>query len=198
MRHLSESACLEAGGKIFTFGSYRLGVHGPGADIDTLAVTPRHVTREDFFNVLEPLLKERPEVEECTGVPEAWVPIIKLKFSGVDIDLLFANLQKPTISDTLDLRGNDVLKGLDDRGQRSINGSRVTDEILRLVPDVLVFRDALRTVKLWAKRRAIYSNVMGFCGGVVWAMLVARICQLYPNECAGGIISKFFIILQQW
>lgn len=46
--------------------------------------------------------------------------------------------------------------------------------------------------------RAVYSNVMGFLGGVVWAILVARICQLYPNECAGGIISKFFIILQHW
>lgn len=62
----SDAVAREAGGKIFTFGSYRLGVHGPGADIDTLAVAPQHVTREDFFSVMEPLLRSRPEVDEIT------------------------------------------------------------------------------------------------------------------------------------
>jgi len=46
--------------------------------------------------------------------------------------------------------------------------------------------------------RAIYSNVNGFLGGDAWAMLVARICQLYPNATAGAIVSRFFIIMYQW
>lgn len=46
--------------------------------------------------------------------------------------------------------------------------------------------------------RAISSNVNGFLGGVAWAMLVARICQLYPNATAGAIVSRFFIIMYQW
>lgn len=64
-RGLSETAANAAGGKIYTYGSYRLGVHGPGTDIDTLCVVPRHVTREDFFSVLEPMLRE---MEGVTGV----------------------------------------------------------------------------------------------------------------------------------
>ena len=57
-RGLSEAAADAAGGRIFTFGSYRLGVHGPGSDIDTLCVVPKHVSRDDFFDVFEPMLRE--------------------------------------------------------------------------------------------------------------------------------------------
>lgn len=46
---MTESMARAAGGKIFTFGSYRLGVYGPGSDIDTLVVVPKHVSRADFL-----------------------------------------------------------------------------------------------------------------------------------------------------
>ena len=46
--------------------------------------------------------------------------------------------------------------------------------------------------------RAIYSNVSGFLGSAAWAVLVARICQLYPNAIAGAIVSRFFLIMYQW
>lgn len=65
-RGLSEAAANAAGGKIFTFGSYRLGVHGPGSDIDTLCVVPKHVTREDFFDVFESMLREFEGVAEVS------------------------------------------------------------------------------------------------------------------------------------
>jgi len=197
-RMMPDAIAAEAGGKIFTFGSYRLGVHGKGADIDTLCVVPKHVTREDFFSEMYETLCKRPEVSEITSVEDAYVPVIKMEFSSIPIDLVFAKLNLPSVPEDLELSDDNLLKGLDDRCVRSLNGSRVTDEILRLVPNIEEFRIALRTIKLWAKRRAIYSNVMGFFGGVAWAMVVARVAQLYPNAAAATIVSKFFSIIKQW
>jgi poly(A) polymerase len=111
---------------------------------------------------------------------------------------VFAHVDVPAIPDDYTLRNDEVLKSLDDQTVRSLNGTRVTDEILRVVPDVATFRMALRAIKFWAKRRAIYSNVMGFLGGVAWAMLVARVCQLYPNSAPATLVSKFFRIMSKW
>ena len=71
-RGLPEAAAEAAGGKIFTFGLYRLGVYTLGSDINTLCVVPKHVSREDFFDVFEGMLKNTEGVTEvfvsCSGL----------------------------------------------------------------------------------------------------------------------------------
>ncbi|XP_012215374.1 poly(A) polymerase type 3 [Linepithema humile] len=197
-RNMPPNVAEQVGGKIYTFGSYRLGVHHKGADIDALCVVPRHIYRSDYFTSFFELLKMQEEVTDLRAVEEAFVPVIKMNFDGIEIDMLFAKLTLKEIPDSMDLRDDMLLKNLDQKCVRSLNGCRVTDEILRLVPNIENFRLALRAIKLWAKRHGIYSNVLGYLGGVSWAMLVARTCQLYPNAVAATLIEKFFLVFSQW
>ncbi|XP_014249580.1 poly(A) polymerase type 3 isoform X2 [Cimex lectularius] len=197
-RNMPESVASQVGGKIYTFGSYRLGVHHKGADIDALCVAPRHIDRSDYFTSFFEKLKQNPEVTDLRAVEDAFVPVVKMNFDGIEIDMLFARLALKEIPDAMDLKDDMLLKNLDQKCVRSLNGCRVTDEILRLVPDIENFRLTLRTIKLWAKRHGIYSNVMGYLGGVSWAMLVARTCQLYPNAVAATLVHKFFLVFSQW
>jgi poly(A) polymerase len=200
-QNLAENLVNSAGGKIFTYGSFRLGVFGPGSDIDTLVVVPKNVTRDDYFKLFPDLLvKMAPEgaITDLTPVEDAFVPIIKFEYSGISIDLIFSRLMLNKVPPDLTLLDTNLLRGLDDPELRSLNGTRVTDEILELVPQQSVFRTALRGIKLWAQRRAIYANIMGFPGGVAWAMLVARVCQLYPKATSSTIVLKFFRIMEKW
>ncbi|KAI8628576.1 Poly(A) polymerase [Xylariaceae sp. FL1651] len=200
----NEVLIRDARGEVFTYGSYCLGVFGPGSDIDTLVTAPRYVSRDDYFKYFPALLQEMAPpgaITDLTVVEDAFVPIIKFEYWGISIDLIFSRIATLTQfppRHQLQLTNNEYLRGLDDRELRSLNGTRVTKEILNLVPEQSTFRTALRAIKLWAQRRAIYANIIGFPGGVVWAMMVARVCQLYPKATSATIVAKFFLVMKGW
>lgn len=185
--------------RIFTFGSFYLGVHEPGADIDTLLVAPYFCKRkEHFFGTFKQMLSEVHDAEDIVAAEGAHTPVLKMKLGGVNIDLLFAPLQFNSVPEDLDIKNNNVLRHCDQVTIRSLNGSRVAHYFLKLVPDEQVFRTALRLIKLWARRRGCYSNARGYFGGVNLAILTARTCQMYPNKSAGFIVTRFFRVFNSW
>ena len=77
---------------------------------------------------------------------------VHVSLSCHQMDLLFSRLSHPSVADNLNLLDASLLKNLDQKSVRSLNGCRVTDAILSLVPNQESFRLALRAIKLWAKR----------------------------------------------
>jgi poly(A) polymerase len=184
---------------------YALDVHTPEADIDVLCVTPRHVTKGDFFSLTPAsflsVLRSDSRISELLAVPEAYTPVIKFKFGTISVDMLFTSFgaleELPACRDEL-LIENKYLHGLDESSLRSLNGSRVTRALLSLVPDQSTFRTTLRAVKAWARARGVYSNVLGFLGGINCAILTAFTCQRFPNASPSMLLCRFFRIYNQW
>jgi poly(A) polymerase len=92
-------------------------------------------------------------VTELHAVEDAFVPVIKLKYSGIEFDILFSRLALREVPDDQELGDDNLLHNLDEKSIRSLNGCRVADEILRLIPNQRNFVITLRAVKLWAKSK---------------------------------------------
>ena len=109
------------------------------------------------------------------------------------MDLLFARISSQRVGEDFEsLDDNNIFRGLDKKSIISLKGRRDTDAIDSLVPQKDTFRLTLRCIKLWAKKRGIYSNVLGYFGGVTWALLVARICIDNPGQPAHKLLTRFF------
>lgn len=50
--------------------------------------------QEDFFYTLHDILANMEEVSELQPIPDAHVPVMKFKFDGISIDLLYASISR--------------------------------------------------------------------------------------------------------
>ena len=101
-----------------------------------------------------------------------------------------------------DIDNDSVLDGVDSATEKSLNGPRVTNLIAALVRGTPqryeTFLKVVRCVRKWAKARGLYSNKMGYWGGVNINIAVALVIQLYPNDCAANLLRKFFLVFKSW
>mmetsp|Transcript_13865 Transcript_13865/g.30210 ORF Transcript_13865/g.30210 Transcript_13865/m.30210 type:complete len:608 (-) Transcript_13865:1410-3233(-) len=207
---------------LLSFGSYRLGVHTPDADVDCLVLAPPHATRDDFFGSWVDVLKQENRVSELHPVASAYTPVIKFEMDGVKIDLIFARannskwLTEQRMKMTQPLTGDDgqieervemivddsLLIGLDETSVRSVNGVRVAQFLLDMLDGdrtrIDNFRLTLRAVKEWARVHGLYANVLGFLGGVNWAILVDLVSQRNPDAPASKLLQIFFRTFATW
>ena len=170
-------------------------------------------TRTDFFGeVLEDekrdpdslaeRIRTHPDVTNFVPVEGAAVPILTFDWEGVNIDLLFARLNSASVPATLDIDNDAILDGVDSATEKSLNGPRVTNLIAALVSGTparyQTFLSVVRCVRKWAKARGLYSNKMGYWGGVNINIAVALCVQLYPQDAPASLLRKFFLVFKSW
>lgn len=100
------------------------------------------------------------------AITEAYLPILKLVYKGIDIDLLCCQVTVPYITSNFDISDDDCVTGIDEKSLLSLNGMkylnnlfntliflgcRVNEKILSLVPSIPNFKSALRGIKIWAQ-----------------------------------------------
>ena len=56
-----------------------------GADIDTLLIAPRHIERTDFFTSFQDLLLSEKGITNVRAVQDAFVPVIKIEYEGIEV-----------------------------------------------------------------------------------------------------------------
>lgn len=186
--------------KFYSFGSYRLGVNTLQSDVDVLCIGPNKVARSFFF---ERLSNRLAQDELCTKkliLTAAIVPVMKIVFDTVELDIVYGELNMAILPASLVLTNDDIFQycAKDTPTMLSLNGSRVTDKLLELVPSQEVFQTSLRFVKQWAAQRGLVSNSFGFLSGVAWAILTAYVCQRFPTSSAAHIITEFFALYASW
>lgn len=203
INHVPQPVEKQARIALISFGSYRLGVQKPEADMDLLALCPSHCSRDDFFASLVEILKDNSRIEEVHPIAVAYTPVIKFKFDGIAIDLLFARLSndeklhRHKKGESYVIEDSD-LKDLDEAGVRSLNGARVAQILSSCAPDAEAFRTTLIAVKEWACVHGLYSNVLGFLGGINYAILVACVCKSNRGAKPATLLKAFFQTYSQW
>jgi poly(A) polymerase len=196
---IQEELLVDGGGiQIQVFGSTRLEVQNYDTDMDLLVIAPYYITKSDFFTSFSDTLTTCPEVDNLLSIPEAYTPVLKIVIMGLSVDVIFTSLQIPKLNPTVDVLDLRCLKGLDEQSVRSLNGVRVAEWIYKLVPNMINYRTTLRAVKHWARQRGLYSNVLGFLGGVQFALLVAAVCQQFPHASPFTLLQKFFAMYASW
>lgn len=198
--HLPEEEAMDVGGELFVSGSHKLNVREPGADIDTICVAPNFCLREHFFTSLKDRLLAHPDVTNLTSVESAKVPLITFDFREVNIDFLFARMAENSIPSDINERifEDEILRNLDEASVMSVNGPRATYMISKLVPNYENFLVVLRCIRVWAKRRGLYGNKFGYLGGINCNILVAFVCQLFPEACPSTLLHRFFRVYSSW
>ena len=109
MKNISPAEANTRNARVLSFGSFKLGAHLPQTDLDLICLFPNYIDSEEFFSSFKELIRNKDGVQHVLEVIDARVPILKVKFTNLDVDLLFASIDPNYLSST-NIRMEKLLK----------------------------------------------------------------------------------------
>jgi poly(A) polymerase len=79
-----------------------------------------------------------------------------------------------------------------------VNGYRTSLYLKKNIKNYKNYQVVLKTIKMWAKNKGIYSQIYGYLGGAALSIMLAKIFQLYPNYSPLQLLDRFFFIYANW
>ena len=89
-----------------------------------------------------------------------------------------------------------VDRGSETQLQVSENSNEITWQVKVLTP--LTFITWLSQIYFIFAVNGLYGSVFGFPTGIGYTIMMARVCQFYPNAPPAVLIQKFFILFANW
>ncbi|MEU3316950.1 poly(A) polymerase [Streptomyces sp. NPDC006662] len=172
-------------------GSRAMGCALPGADLDLVAVLPGAA---DAGAVRARVAAALPEAERLREVTGARVPGVRLRASGLDVDLVVVGAGALDPARAVERRAElgeaaaVALSALSDaRAVRESVGGRHP-----------AFARLAREVKAWARARGLDSAPFGGLPGLAWAVLAARTVREAGDRSPEELRREFFGTWAAW
>ncbi|MET8755829.1 poly(A) polymerase [Streptomyces sp. NPDC004667] len=178
-------------GLVRTAGSRRMGCALPGADLDLVAVLPG---APDIAGLRARVASALPEAERLREVTGARVPGLRLRASGLDVDLVVV------ASGALEpARAVERGAELGEAAAVALSALGDADAVRESVgADHAAFARLAREVKAWARARGLDSAPFGGLPGLAWSVLAARTVRDCGELSAGALRREFFGAWAAW
>ena len=205
--------------RIEPVGSYALGVHTSGSDLDCLAVG--NISPATFWGVARSRLRGQAiqdgMVKLRRFVKDAIVQMMELEVDGIKVDLQYCAAARLvdqyvafdsfTTSHSLVSRWDDLdtlpqdspLFSLPASSLITLNAVRDVLALRKTLPSMGEFQAANRALKLYLNQQGLLGARFGFLGGFHLTLLLARIAlTLPPNARVEHLVHQFLKTYGSW
>ncbi|MCF3179895.1 DUF504 domain-containing protein [Streptomyces polychromogenes] len=172
-------------------GSRAMGCALPGADLDLVAVVPG---AGDAGAVRARVAAALPEAERLREVTGARVPGLRLRASGLDVDLVVVGAGVLDPDRAVERRAE-----LGEAAAVALSALSDAEAVRRAVgAEHPAFARLAREVKAWARARGLDSAPFGGLPGLAWSVLAARTVREAGDRSPAGLRREFFGTWAAW